>query len=349
MSVLRRLPLVLAALLFASIAVKVDAAQPAVDNGAAVVMYHRFGDGRYPSTNIKLSQFEAHLKELKKDKYTVLPLPEIVAALRNGEPLPDRAVGISIDDAYLSVYEEAWPRLKEAGFPFTLFVATQPVDRGLQSYMTWDQIREFAESDLVTIGSQTASHPHMPAQSAEANRAELKNSQARFREELGKAPELFAYPYGEYSLEVREITKEAGYAAAFGQHSGAIGRTKDLFALPRYALNENYGGMDRFTLAVNSLPLPAQDITPRDNKLSPETNPPLYGFTVHADVEGIAGLRCFASGRGQVEVKKIFDQRVEVRLDKPFPPGRARINCTLMGPEGRWRWLGNQFYVPSQN
>lgn len=345
MNALRRLIAPLAALALAFCAEIAVAAQPPVDNGAVVVMYHRFGDGRFPSTNIRVEQFEAHLAELKKDKYTVLPLPEIVAALKEGRPLPDYAVGISIDDAYLSVYEEAWPRLKAAGFPFTLFVATDPVDRRLKDYMTWDQIRELAASDLVTIGSQTASHPHMPALSKAANRRELAKSQERFRQELGAAPTLFAYPYGEYSLEVQAVTRAAGFAAAFGQHSGAIGRTSNLYALPRYPMNESYGGMDRFRLAVNSLPLPVEDVTPRDNKLTPESNPPLYGFTVHEAVDGVGGLNCFASGRGRVEVKTLFDQRVEVRLDQPFPPGRARINCTLRDDSGRWRWLGTQFYV----
>jgi peptidoglycan/xylan/chitin deacetylase (PgdA/CDA1 family) len=316
-----------------------------VDNGAVVVMYHRFGDGRYPSTNIRMEQFRKHVAELKKDKYTVMPLPEIVSALRNDRPLPDRAVAITVDDAYLSVYENAWPILREAGFPFTLFVATQPVDAGMKSYMSWDQLRAFAESDLVTIGSQTHNHPHMPAQSLEANRQELSTSQARFRAELGREPDLFAYPYGEYAAPVKKAVREAGFVAAFGQHSGALGRLSDMYALPRYALNEAYGDMDRFTLAVNSLPLPVTDVTPTDNKLGASENPPLYGFTVHDSIDRLDGLNCFASGRGEVTIKEVMNGRIEVRLDKPFPEGRARINCTLMGPDGRWRWFGNQFYV----
>ncbi len=334
-----------AAALLVGLAVPAAAAEPAVDNGAVVVMYHRFGDGRYPSTNIRMEQFKKHVAELKKDKYTVLPLPEIVAALRNDEPLPDRAVAITVDDAYTTVFENAWPVLREAGFPFTLFVATQPVDQGSASYMSWDQIRTLAQSELVTIGSQTHGHPHMPAQSTAANRTDLETSQARFRAELGEAPDLFAYPYGEYGNSVKKVVREAGFTAAFGQHSGAIGRLVGHFELPRYAMNEAYGSMDRFKLAVNSLPLPVTSVTPDDNKLTPSENPPLYGFSVHDAVGSIAGLNCFASGRGEVTLKTVMSSRVEVRLDKPFPEGRARINCTLRGPDGRWRWFGNQFFV----
>lgn len=335
------------ALILAAAAVGAAAAGPPADNGAVVVMYHRFGDDRYPSTNIGIEQFEAHLQELRKDKYTVLALPEIVAALEEGRPLPERAVGISIDDAYLSVYEAAWPRLKAAGFPFTLFVATEPIDRGLESYMSWDQVRELARSDLVTIGSQTRSHPHMPALSRAENLAELEESQARFRAELGRAPSLLAYPYGEFSQPVQAVAKQAGFAAAFGQHSGAVSRVSDRFALPRFAFNEDYGDMERFRLAVNALPLPVRDVTPQDNLLEADENPPLYGFTVLDPVDGLDALACYAGGRGQLDVETI-GRRVEVRLEKALPPGRARINCTMGGPDGRWRWFGNQFYVAGE-
>ena len=68
-------------------------------DSAVILMYHRFGDDRYPSTNVRLDQFESHLAELKSGGYHVLPVPEIVAAIRDGSPLPDRTVGITIDDA----------------------------------------------------------------------------------------------------------------------------------------------------------------------------------------------------------------------------------------------------------
>lgn len=336
-------------LLVCSLAAAASAAEPAADNGAVVVMYHRFGEPDYPSTNITLEQFERHLQELRKDTYSVLPLPEIVAALRERRPLPERAVAITIDDAYASVYREAWPRLREAGLPFTLFVATRPLERGLGGYMRWAQLRELAASDLVTVGHHGASHAHMVEQSAERNRADIRRASAAFRRELDAVPELFAYPYGEFGAAVIEVVRAAGFAAAFGQHSGAVARTADVFALPRFPMNETYGDMERFRLAVNSLPLPASEVTPADNRLDPAENPPLYGFTVTGKAaQGLAALSCYASGRGRLEVHHIAGTRVEVRPRRPFPPGRARINCTMPGPEGRWRWFGRQFYVPER-
>lgn len=324
-----------------------SAAVQAADS-AVILMYHRFGESQYPSTNITLPQFEAHLRELKSGGHTVLPVPEILDALKAGRPLPDRAIGITIDDAYLSVFTEAWPRFREAGVPFTLFVATDPVDRanagtGGAGYMTWDQVRELAGAG-VAIGSQTASHLHMASSSASRNRADLERSNARFVAELGKRPQLFAYPYGEASLEVAGIVREAGFTAAFGQHSGAMGPNAEPYFLPRFAMNETYGGVDRFRLVSSTLPLPVADVTPADPLIG-DNNPPAIGFTVDATLDGIDQLGCFISP-DKTHIERLGDTRVEIRVEQPFPKGRTRLNCTIPTADGRWRWYGRQFFFP---
>ena len=313
-------------------------------DSAVVVMYHRFGEATYPTTNITLEQFESHIEELTSGRYTVLPLPEIVAALRAGRPLPERTVGISIDDAFLSVHVEAWPRLKQAGLPFTLFVATNPVDQGVKGYMNWEQIAELA-ADGVTIGNHTASHLHMPQAGAERNRRELERPNARFVDKLGRRPDLFAYPYGEAGLEAMGAVREAGFTAAFGQHSGAFGRGDDFLFLPRFALNETYGSLARFRLAVGSLSLPATDITPADPLIT-KFNPPAMGFSVAPGLKGLDRLACFTSHAGKARIERLGETRMEIRVETPFPPGRTRVNCTLPAEHGRWRWRGRQFYVP---
>lgn len=320
-----------------------QAAEPT--SSAVVVMYHRFGESVHPSTNIRLEQFEAHLEELAKPPYTVLPLPEIIARLRAKQPLPDRTVGISIDDAFLSVYREAFPRLKKAGLPFTLFVATDPVDRGIGGYMSWDQIRELKKAGA-TIGSQTHTHLHMASSSVARNEADLEKSNARFQAELGEVPQIIAYPYGEYSLAVGKTAKDAGFTAGFGQHSGVLHPNADMSYLPRFAMNENFGGVSRFRLAVNALPLNVSDVSPRDPLLALDNNPPILGFTVHGEAaKGLSRLACYASGQGKARMERL-GARVEVRLENAFAGGRARINCTMPTRSGRWRWYGLQFYVP---
>ncbi|MFP6740278.1 MAG: polysaccharide deacetylase family protein [Alphaproteobacteria bacterium] len=323
----------------------VYAAAPArAESAAVILMYHRFGEENLPSTNIRLEQFVAHIEELTAGGYTVLPVPDIIAALRTGTSLPDRTIGITIDDAFASVYREAWPRLREAGFPFTVFVSTNPIDAGVHGMMTWDEIRELANAG-VTIGHHGASHAHMAEADNAANGADIDKASARFRDELGRAPELFAYPYGEYSRALAEQVAAVGFTAAFGQHSGVAHDRENLFGLPRFALNEAYGDIDRFKLVTSTLALPVSDLTPSDPVIG-DNNPPAIGFTVAEGVDGLSRINCFASGQGATTIERLGPQRVEVRLKAPFPPGRSRINCTLPGRDGRWRWLGMLFLVP---
>lgn len=312
--------------------------------GAVIVMYHRFGEDAYPSTNTRLDQLDAHIAELARGGYTVRPVADIVAALKTGAPLPDRTVGITIDDAYASVYDHAWPRLRAAGLPFTVFVSSDAIDQGAGGMMNWDQIRELARAG-VTIGHHAAAHAHMAGADPTANAADIARATRRLRAELGQAPTLFAYPYGEYSLALRDAIAVAGFSAAFGQHSGVAHAQSDMFALPRFALNERYGGLDRFTLVAQALPLPVADVTPSEPVLA--DNPPAFGFTVTADVGDLGRLNCYASGAGATIVERLGARRIEVRIDEAFAPGRARINCTLPGPDGRWRWFGTQFLVPA--
>lgn len=309
---------------------------------ASIVMYHRFGENNFPSTNIRLEQFEAHIAELKSGPYTVLPVSEIVDAIRTGRDLPDRTVGITIDDGYLSIYSEAFPRLQAAGLPFTVFVSTDPIDRGFSGFMSWDQIREMRDAG-VTIGAHTATHLHMPANTITRNRDDMARANARYREELGAVPELFAYPFGEASLEVQDLVRELGHEAAFGQHSAPLDASSDPLYMPRFALNEAFGNMDRFRLVTNARPIPHSDITPKDPTLT--TNPPLFGFTRTDMSEALSGLACYAADQGKVKVEQL-GPRVEVRMNGPFSAGRARINCTALGPDNRWRWLGMLYYVP---
>jgi peptidoglycan/xylan/chitin deacetylase (PgdA/CDA1 family) len=328
----------------AAFAVFAGADTAAAADSASIVTYHRFGDSRYPATNIRLDQFEEHIAELTSGKYAVLPLPEIVSALLQGRALPDRTVAITIDDAFLSVYTEAWPRLRKARLPFTLFVATEPVTQGLPDFMSWDHIREMRDGG-VTIAAHTHSHLHMVEASHATNRTEIETSNRLFEKELGAVPKLFAYPFGEASLAIMDLVRKAGYTVAFGQHSGAMNASRPHFYLPRFPLNEAHGSQSRLRLALNALPLPVTGVTPADPLVPPDANPPAYGFTLDKSVGKADRLACYHSREGKARIERIGERRIEVRVANPLAKGRSRINCTLPGPSGRWYWLGDQFYV----
>ncbi len=324
--------------------VLLPAVAAAGSSAAVVLMYHRFGETDYPSTNIRIAQFEAHLAELASGNYQMSGLGEIAAALTSGRGLAERSLAVTVDDAYLSVYTEAWPRFRAAGIPFTLFVPSDAVDGGQANYMNWDQIREMAAAG-VTIGHHSAAHGHMATWSRARLEADIERASRRFREELGFVPKVFAHPYGEASLTSLAVVAVAGFVAAFGQHSGVAQASLRATYLPRFALNETYGGLARLKLIANALPLPVSEVTPADPLLG--ENPPAFGFTLTTPLAGLSRLRCFPSHEGgPAHLEILGGRRVEVRPATPFPPGRGRINCTMPGEGGRWHWFGMQFFAP---
>ncbi len=342
-SLAHRPRLILAALAVCLVGGAAEAAEPVkADATAAVaIMYHRFGETGIPSTNIRVEQLERHLQLLKEGGFTVAPLPEIVDALRAGKTIPPKTVAITVDDAYASAMTVGWPRIKAAGYPLTIFVATEPVDHHTRGYLSWDQIRQLV-AEGVTIGAHSESHAHMAKQTSEQAAAEIERSNARFKAELGFVPKLFAYPYGEANAETIKAASHA-YDAAFGQHSGVITAEDNRYFLPRFALNEHYGDDERFRLLINALPIPVEDVTPAEPTL--KSNPPAFGFTIADPGVSVANLKCFSSADGQTKTE-LLGRRVEVRMEKPYAATRGRINCTAPGPNGHWRWFGRLFYLP---
>ena len=181
--------------------------------------------------------------------------------------------------------------------------------------MTWEEIRTLRDHG-VTIGSQTKSHHHMFKLNKEKIIEELSISNKRFIDEIGSRPKIFAYPYGEYNLTVLEQVKLHGFIAAFGQHSGVAHRSLGMYELPRFAMNEKYGDMDRFLLAINGLPMPISDLSPK--------NPVILKTLLTMDLLCLKKLnqkcykRCFANNGLKANTKRLGKNRIEIRLNGPF-------------------------------
>jgi poly-beta-1,6-N-acetyl-D-glucosamine N-deacetylase len=314
-----------------------------IKNSAVVFMYHKFGVSKYPSTSVTLDQFDAHLKEFSKSKYSVKPVEFIIDTIINDGDLTENTIGISIDDADKSFYEVGWPKFKEMGFPVTLFVNTSTIHENNKNYLNWDQIRELV-NEGVSIGAHSHSHYHMADLSIKEIRNEIEISNNIFLKELGSIPSLFAFPYGEANEEVINLIKEYKFKVAFGQHSGVINETSNLYYLPRFSLNERYSEIDRVIFAANAKGLGIYDFIPTDPTIS--ENPPYIGFSL-LDEKLVPSIDCFVfDSKGQVEKELFkFNERIEIRLKRKLTEGRSRVNCTAKGSDNQWRWFGHQFYL----
>ena len=133
------------------------------DFGIISLMYHRFEENKYPSTNIKLKDFKEHLRIIREKNISFINPDNFEQDLRNNKN--QRKVLLTIDDGFSSFYENAWPILKKKQIPFILFVSTREV--GSNNYMTWDQIRELKKEDFVEIGNHSHTHEYLVDESNE--------------------------------------------------------------------------------------------------------------------------------------------------------------------------------------
>ena len=314
-----------------------------IKNSAVVFMYHKFGIDKYPTTSVTLDQFDSHLKEFSKEKYSLESIEFIIDTIINDGELPENTIGISIDDADKSFYEVGWPMFKENNIPVTLFVNTSTIHKNNKNYLNWDQIREL-KAEGVSIGAHSHSHYHMSDLTIEEVRNEIEISNNIFLRELGEIPSLFAFPYGETNEEIINLLKEYKFKVAFGQHSGVINETSNFYYLPRFSLNEKYGAIDRVKFAANAKGLGIYDFIPKDPTIY--DNPPFIGFSL-LDEKLVPSIDCFVfDSKGEV-AKEIFkfNERIEIRLTRKLTEGRSRMNCTAKGNDGLWRWFGHQFYL----
>ena len=84
-------------------------------------------------------------------------------------------------------------KLKEKGFPVTLFVNTSTISDNNKNYLNWDEIR-FLIKEGVTIGAHSHSHDHLPDLSIDKIRKEIETSNQIFLKEIGKIPNSICLP-----------------------------------------------------------------------------------------------------------------------------------------------------------
>ena len=307
-------------------------------------MYHRFDEKKYPSTNIQLNVFKEQLKIIESEGIQFIHPKNFKESLSKNKK--ERKILLTIDDGLLSFYENAWPILREKKIPFILFVNTREV--GSFNYMNWDQILELHKADHVEIGNHSHSHEYLVEENPEVIKDDILKSIKIFNEKLGRNSSFFSYPFGEYSLEFKKIIKELGFDYAFGQHSGVIDETKDLWELPRFPINEKYGELNRFKTLMKTLPLKYKKITPDERYLQQSKNPPNVKIFFNENINNLKQITCFSNEGNKWRSSKISfieTNILEIKINEKFEGERGRINCSLRETDGFWRWLGIQFVI----
>ena len=309
--------------------------------GIVSLMYHRFNENQYPSTNIKIAIFKKQIEQINNKKINFV-IPSNFDKNFNLKK-ERKQILLTIDDAFSSFYENAWPILKKEKIPFILFVSTQPV--GKYGYMTWEQIKEIEKEDFAFIGNHSHSHEYLVEYNFNEFKKDIDTSIRIFNNNIGYNPIFFSYPFGEFSLEQKKYISNK-FKYGFGQNSGVIDLNKDKYELHRFPINEKYGDLERFNFLLDLYPLEYKKILPEDKLILQNDNPPETIIEFFKDQKNLEKINCFSDeGKGWDKSEtELIDNMLYIKFRDKFNFRRGRINCSLNDDIG-WRWLGMQFSI----
>ncbi len=192
------------------------------------------------------TQFAAQLDWLSAHGFQTITTSELVGALRGGAELPTKPVALTFDDGWECCHSVVLPMLRARHMTASFFV--YPSGIGAPGYLSWKQLRELCDAGM-EIGAHSMSHPSLAAIAPEQANAEITVCRDVLRQNLGVAPSVFAYPFGEYHPGTCEMVQRAGYAGALTTDPGVDQRSDDLLRLKR-VLVEYPDKVERFAAVV---------------------------------------------------------------------------------------------------
>lgn len=220
-----------------------------------ILMYHSVAREPNDATrelSVTPEAFTEQLAAVADLGLTPLTTAELAAIWRSpGRALPERPVLITFDDGYEGVHRHALPVLAKHGFPSTLFVSTgwlrgaYDTGRGLDTMLGWDEVRALAGAGT-EIGGHSHTHPQLDQLDDDALGFELLRCKEIVADELGSAPQSFAYPYGYSSRRVRAAVRGAGFAQSLAVGNGLARRRQGPYALQRVTVRRTTG-IEEFT------------------------------------------------------------------------------------------------------
>jgi len=217
------------------------------------------------------SRFRRQLAALLSAGYRCLDFDEVLQAIQEAGSLQSPAFGLTFDDGYRSVYEDAWPVVEELGVSATIFVTVNFLDGKVappwyssdaalvREYaehaaqfrpLEWPQLREMARSKRIRIGSHSLNHHLMGRLDETTLRHDLQRSKHILEDRLGVPVSLFSYPfgvarYGAYSRASEDVVRQMGFRCSCTSEIGRIrAGSGNPYLLPRISLVEEDTGLD---------------------------------------------------------------------------------------------------------
>lgn len=326
-------------------------------HAAVILQYHHVSDSTPASTSISPQQFEVHLQYLKDNNFTVLPLSTLIDGIKNQQPLPDKSVAITFDDAYIDVLTQAKPILDKFSFPYTIFVNPGIIDRNENKksspYLSWIQLKAMSDEGVI-IANHGYEHDSMARISEGFTQTQWLNKQTELlikaetiiKENTGQSWRYYAYPYGEYDIAVQAWAKKNDFVA-FSQQSGAIDLTTDLTSVPRFPASKPYDKISGLRDKLNSLAFNISLKGKQAETIFKHKEAKSITFEIESSDFYKSGLNCYISGVGKQKITWHDDKSFSINFSKDLPIGRVRANCTAasISKAGRYYWYSKPWFI----
>jgi len=320
---------------------------------AVILQYHHVSDKTPPSTSISPEQFAIHMQYLADNNYHVIALSDLMNAIKKQQPIPDKTVVITFDDAYVDILTNGKPILDKFEYPFTIFINPAIVERKSRRYLSWAQLKTMAEQGVI-IANHGMEHDSLARISDGLTEQQwlqkhtdlLLNAENIIKEKTGQSWRYFAYPYGEYTPAIQQWITQHDFIA-FSQQSGAVGLATDLTSVPRFPVSQPYDQISSLRDKLKSLPF-TMNLSDENAKTIVEFNQSKSTtFEVVVDDFHPAQLNCYISGLGRQKIQWHEENSFTINYSAPLPIGRVRCNCTApsISEPGRYYWYSKPWFV----
>ena len=320
---------------------------------AAILLYHHVSSSTPASTSISPEAFKSHMEYLDAH-HTVVSLQDVVSAIQHNTALPEKAVAITFDDGYANILHNAHPILADLGFPYTVFINPDEIGVGPRQ-LTWEQVIAM-HNDGVVFANHTLDHLHMLNGEQEMGEhvwlekvwQNVESAEKKIEDKLDINLKYLAYPFGEYNTALANKLKAEGYIG-LGQHSGAVGPTSDMQALPRFPAAGPYANLATLKTKLNSLAMPVAHSSHENPRMMTRALSSPVSLTIDSEDVRLTQVNCFFGGE-TIETS-IEGNVLSFTLNKTLPVGRSRVNCTAPSNSqaGRYYWYSTPFFVADES
>jgi peptidoglycan/xylan/chitin deacetylase (PgdA/CDA1 family) len=219
-------------------------------DGLRILFYHRVSDDR-DELAVSPRDFRRQMDYLATESYRVVDVVEAAELLDKGISCR-RTVGLSFDDGFVDVAEQAHPLLAERRFRATVFVAPAVVDgwatfgwyRSQPPVLGWDEIVDLDREGTLRFEAHSLTHPNLLSLRDAAAWEEINGSKLTLEEHLEREVLAFSYPSGLFGVRERGLVAAAGFHVAVSCEPGCNSRGTDRLALRRRQIDRRDGLLD---------------------------------------------------------------------------------------------------------